>query len=241
VASVICACSYGERTGAPIRNGNERVTAVTAVTAAPAVQMVDEPGRARFRMRGHLGDLREVQRLLILGKLEEARSRAFLLTRAPVERQSTRWPQDVDDMTQAAQRIVQASSVQEALGGDVDVARACANCHQRSHYVPAFPPLQAAPADRPTVAARMARYQWAVDRLWEGMIGGGDHRWELGLSVLADGPLVFSSSRRAPVLAAQLRRAATRERSRLGGTVDDRARAYREILAICAACHLSQP
>lgn len=227
------ACSAAGRSSAPIRNERE-------LMVRPA-QPDDESGRARFRMRGHLGDLREVERLLIQGKLDEAKSRAFLLTQAPVGRETSLWQRDVDDMTRAAQRIVQASSVHEALRDDVEVARACASCHQRSQYVPAFPPLEAAPPDRPTVAARMARHQWAVDRLWEGMVGGGDHRWELGLSALSDAPMVFSSRRHGRALAARLQQAAMRERLRLGATVDDRARAYGEILETCAACHLSQP
>ena len=84
----------------------------------------------------------------------------------------------------------------------------------------------------------MARHAWAVDRLWEGMIGGGDHRWELGVAALGDTPLPFSPRSDAPILAARLQRLAKRAHAmRMGETLDDRMRTYGEILVTCAACH----
>ena len=86
----------------------------------------------------------------------------------------------------------------------------------------------------------MARHAWAVDRLWEGMIGPDDDRWAAGLDVLAATPLPFTPLTDAPALAAGLRELARAQLANRSATgLDDRARAYGEILVMCAACHTS--
>jgi hypothetical protein len=82
----------------------------------------------------------------------------------------------------------------------------------------------------------MARHVWATDRLWEAVVGAEDAPWRQGLEVLAAAPLPFVSAddgRRA--LGRTLQRLATSARTL--DRLDDRGRAYGQLLETCAACH----
>jgi hypothetical protein len=84
----------------------------------------------------------------------------------------------------------------------------------------------------------MARHVWAVDRLWEGLVGADDTRWSRGLAVLSDAPLPFTTLRDGPRLATELQRRARAQLDTRATTLsDDRGAAYGEILSICAGCH----
>ncbi|MEO7736174.1 MAG: hypothetical protein ABIY55_34770 [Kofleriaceae bacterium] len=122
--------------------------------------------------------------------------------------------------------------------GAARLAEACARCHLDASAQAEFQPPPAAPEDRATVPARMARHQWAVNRTWEGMVGGADDVWVAGLDVLATTPLPWPKigSERA-ALASRLRQLASRAKRVSGTELEARARIYGEILVTCAACH----
>ena len=121
------------------------------------------------------------------------------------------------------------------------VAAGCAWCHSRTQKLPVFPEPATAPSDDGTPRTRMARHQWAVDRLWEGMVGASDHHWRLGLNVLATTPLPFSPLTDAPALAAQLQSYAQHAiATQTTESLEERAREYGEMLVTCAACHLER-
>lgn len=201
----------------------------------------EKPAMVAFHMRAHLGDLRDIERLLIVGKLGEAKVRAFLLTKPAPDPGMARWQREVDDVTNAARALAAASSVDDALRREVRVAAACAGCHTRVQKLPVFAEPAAPPADDGKPPARMARHQWAVNRLWEGMVGGSDHHWRLGVEVLAKSPLPFSSLTDAPALAARLQSYAQHElANQTSESLEERARVYGEMLVTCAACHLER-
>lgn len=189
-----------------------------------------ERARHRFRMQRHFDDLRAVERLLIAGKLAEAKSRAFLLSRPAREV----WSTDVLRVSEAALALAGATSLEEACRLEPQVAAACADCHRRGGSPPAFDRAPAVPPDDPSLRARMSRHQWAADRLWEGLVGGSDRAWRSGLEVLAAQPLSSppdTTGRRLQLLAA----AALDELPR--DTPAARARVYGELLVTCVACH----
>jgi mono/diheme cytochrome c family protein len=188
-------------------------------------------------MRMHFDDLRSVERLLVAGKLEDAKALAYMVTVPPKDPGIASWAAGTARVVDAATKLTIAPGIDEACRRVARVAEACAECHVRNPKRPSFV-RTSAPPDLPTPAARMARHQWAVDRLWEGVVGPIDESWRAGLQVLSTTPLPFSRLTDAPVLASHLqKRAAEALIPDATDGVADRARAYGEMLVTCAACH----
>jgi cytochrome c553 len=198
----------------------------------------DKPAMVKFHMRWQFDDLRNVERLLIAGKLEDAKTRAFLLTRPAPDPGMARWQREVGAVTEAARALVAAPSIDEACRREARVAAACARCHRGTQELRVFAAPAMAPPGDATPAGRMARHQWAADRLWEGLVGPSDHRWRAGLDVLVNTPLRFSPFTDAPRAASQLEAFAQQAIASLAtDSPEDRARRYGEMLVVCSACH----
>jgi len=188
----------------------------------------------RHHMASHLGDLRDIERMLLAGQLDDARTRAFLLTRQPSDDALS---QAVED---AAAALVQAPTIPDAIRLEAKVAAACAGCHVQSPRPLLAPVAPEAPPPTPSLKTRMARHQWAADRLWEGVVLGDERRWRQGLEVLAMRPVAMpKGDGLARRLQAQAIDAlgAFEQRS---DTYATRAQAYGEMLVTCAACHREQ-
>jgi hypothetical protein len=206
----------------------------------PPVHLTN-PEMVRFHMRRHFDDLRDVERLLVAGKLADAKSRAYLLTRATTDPGLAEQAIEADRLVGAARALVGATTLAQACRLEAQVAVACASCHVRAQQTLTFRATKL-PADEPTTPARMARHQWAADRLWEGMVAGSKRPWREGLDVLAASPLLVSPRADAVRLAERLQKLAVGALATVDDgseTLDSRATAYGDMLATCAACHLA--
>jgi cytochrome c553 len=189
----------------------------------------------RFHMHENFDLLRAIEKLLVHGKLDEARILARSIAQAPDEPGLAHFAAPATAVRERASALAGASSLDEALRAEAQLAQACADCHAAAGVLPELREPPRVPADQPTIEARMTRHLWATDRLWEGIVAQSDDAWRAGLDVLAATPLPAAGSdvNRAK-LAKQLQRLATDARQ---AQVGDRARNYGEILATCAACH----
>lgn len=192
-----------------------------------------DTGRVKHHMRQRIEDLRTIERLLVTGKLEEARALAFMLTRP-----ADLVPGDPNTraFTLAAGALVNARTVDDALYAAARTASACAQCHVATQKLPVFRTPSQAPPDRPTMAAQMARHQWAADRLWEGIVGDSDAHWRAGLYVLATSPLPHTTTK-APDIAVRMQQLARKALDEPPPTLDARAEVYGDLLVTCAGCH----
>jgi hypothetical protein len=132
-----------------------------------------------------------------------------------------RWQREVDEVGEAARSLVAATSIDEALRREVRVAAACASCHLGAQKPPVFAEPTSVAIDDGGQRARMARHQWAADRLWEGLVGAADHPWHMRLDVLAKTPLPYSTFTDAPLLATSCSRSRGK-RSRASGPTRSR-------------------
>jgi cytochrome c553 len=191
-------------------------------------------GRTKYHMRQHIDDLRTVERMLIDGKLEDAKILTHFLRQPSGMRDDSAEEREV---TFAVAALARSRTIEEAIRSEVRIATACASCHQRMQKLPVFVLPSKAPADDATVEAQMARHQWAVDRLWEGLIGASDTHWRAGLYVIATSSLPRSKVAK-PALATKLQdaaRGALDVREPL--SLDERANVYGDLLITCAGCH----
>jgi len=196
------------------------------------------PGMVRYHMQRRFDDLRAIEQLLVSGQLDEARTRAFLLVQPETDPGMAPWAADAKGVVEAARALHTAPNVDEACRREARLAEACATCHLHANRPQTFGSLPPPPPDRPTVAARMARHQWAVDRLWEGLVGPTDERWLAGLEMLAAAPPPDSELTGAPALGTRLQELArTALGTRRTEPLRNRADRYGEMLVTCAACH----
>ncbi|CAN5373363.1 hypothetical protein BH11MYX1_BH11MYX1_44520 [soil metagenome] len=195
----------------------------------------------RFHMHENFGLARAIERLLLRGKLDEARELARGLAIAPDEPGMAMWATQTARVRQRAAELVTAKTVDAAFVAESLLAIECAGCHLASGASPEFGAPSAPPIDQPTVAARMARHLWAADRLWEGMVGTADDSWSAGLAILAKPPLAASELGEARGrFARQLQRlAVTAQKVKAGDQA--RATTYAQLLTTCTACHLATP
>ncbi len=197
----------------------------------------------RFHMHENFDLLRAIEKLLLRGKREEATALARAIAEAPDEPSLGELEVHAIRVRDLAASLGRAPSIDEACAREARLAVACAGCHTATGIVPAMSSVPTLPPDKPTIEARMARHVWATDRLWEAAVGGGDEPWVKGLEVLAAAPLPFRASMEDRAgLAKQLQRLASGALKRkTTDTLNERGRAYGEILTVCATCHMAAP
>ena len=196
----------------------------------------------RYHMARHFDDLRAVERLLVANKLDDAKVRAFLLTKPSTDPGMAQWEVQSKRVIVAAVELTKAPDIDSACRSEARVAEACAECHAHTQTLPMFAATPAVPADFSTIETKMARHQWAVDRLWEGMVGASEGPWYAGLEVLATTPVPWAPADDAAGRAKHLRElASAAQAKRTSDTLHDRAVSYGEIMITCANCHATLP
>jgi cytochrome c553 len=147
-------------------------------------------------------------------------------------------------MRQYARGVNNATDLISAALAVSAMAMTCSSCHLANDVTIEFGYDQV-PAEWSDTVSHMQRHQWAVDRLWEGLIGPSDTAWNRGMDMLVDVPLHADdvmSEDSADADAAALDRMARRvhaltRRGTVATTPTERADVYGELLGLCAACH----
>jgi cytochrome c553 len=211
---------------------------------APPPDPLDRDTMMRLHMHASFDLIRAIERLLISGKLDDAKRFAATISEPADAPAHGRWASQVVLVRDRAAAVARATTVAQACQLEAKLAAACGGCHVETSVVARFRGYPPAPPDLPTIGARMARHRWAVDRLWEGIVGGADEPWRAGLEVLAAAPLEWGDGIAARAqLARQLQRDAAQARAHVpvDESLDARASAYGAMLSTCAACHTSKP
>jgi mono/diheme cytochrome c family protein len=217
--------------------GCERAAGAPGRDALP--ERFEREDIVRYHMRLHLEDLHTIERRLLNGRLREATSLASLIGRPEKDPGMAPWTAQTRALVDAATALAKATTIEDALRLEVQVAVTCAKCHQESLEKPIFrAPGKAPRHDHNSSTVRMVSHQWAVDRLWEGLVGNSDVHWRAGLGVLSASPLPYVPTTDAPRLAKSLQARANQAlRDTPTDSIDERARVYGEMLVTCAACH----
>jgi mono/diheme cytochrome c family protein len=188
---------------------------------------------AEERMFDHFGRAGHIQTALIVGDLNGARWPArWLAESADFPEGGDVW---VDELRRSARAVAEASSVDQAADAAGRMAAACADCHATL----GGPRFGSGPGveEGGTVASHMVRHLWAMDRMWEGLIGGSDEAWDRGARVLADQePEVRVPG--GPATAALARSLHREASSAMEAVPERRPAAYASLVKTCAACHI---
>ena len=89
---------------------------------------------------------------------------------------------------------------------------------------------------------RMQRHLWAMDRLWEGLVGPSEMAWQEGSKILAANPFPADAlpipKDLQPVAKKQLAAiAALAKQAGAATELADRSKVYGELLSTCSGCH----
>lgn len=187
-------------------------------------------------MREHFTQVAAIHDAVIRGDLEAVVEPATWLARhRPADSLPTGWESYVADMTLAAQRALQATTLEDAAKATAAMGLACGNCHQASAQGPRFT-LGAEITTERGVAAHMQRHQWAADRMWEGLVGPSDTSWVWGAATLREAALRPQGQ---PERIEELAKLVHELGAQAEGIDEPAARAslYGDLLRTCAECH----
>lgn len=189
-------------------------------------------------MEAHFQQVGEVQAALVAGNLEATRSPSQWLAE---HQEHPDLPQGVkspmEDLRAFARSVLRAQSVADAARSTGEMGAACGRCHTAAGAGPIFRVESMAPAGD-TPSGHMMRHDWAMNRMWEGLVGPSDRLWETGATALTADPIILGGDERGGKEALQL----AREVHDLGATArlqdpDHRAGIYGRLLTTCARCH----
>lgn len=197
----------------------------------PPAKRFEHDMMVRFHMHQNFDLLRSIERLLLKGKLDDAKQFASAIASSPDEPAHGAWATQKTAIRDRAAALARSTSVAEALRKTAAVGAACATCHNE-HGIAFADQMPRLPSDTGTLDARMARHRWAADRLWEAVVGNSEPAWQAGLDVLAATPLDQPADRIA--IARKLQGQAIGARAK---TVD-RSAQYGEMLVTCSSCHM---
>ncbi len=170
-----------------------RVLLLTApLTLAACAGGPDPETAAPSHMFAHFMQVGVIQSAVVNGDVDATRRPARWLA----SHKETQFPADAQPALEQMRAEARVMLAQNEL---TDIARslarmgtACGACHQITNGGPKInlseaPPLTNAPDEH------MQRHVWALDRMWEGLIGPSDAAWRAGASALVNAPLRFSA------------------------------------------------
>jgi cytochrome c553 len=182
----------------------------------------EQPDRTKQRrhMRQRRADLRDLERALLDGHLEEGKLFAFAIAHDA---------RDSEALRAAATAVAESGSLEQASRLVPRVAVACSGCHASS---PLTADASSPPIDEPTPVSRRMRHRWATERAREALISGRIGPWRDALDVFR-----MSAMDTPDRDTLRLQLLANRAIAADLDTNDDRARRYGEMLVTCVRCH----
>ena len=241
VGAVVLVLGYaGCRSSTPPRVEDARVTPATLTSARGPETLT-----LGARMHEHDAHGVAMRDAVAHADLDAARREATVLAELRVEGVADpAWRAQLGAMNAAAGRVARAKALSEASSGVAEVARTCGDCHRLGGPSPS---TIEPPEYEPGVVAGMKRHEWAVARLWDGLVIPSDRAWRAGARVLRDAPLrperLTPGSNPVPaigelaiaVLATSVHDLG--ERATVTDASVDRGAVYGELMTTCAACH----
>jgi cytochrome c553 len=214
--------------------------------AQPDTEAEPSVGPINTYMSSHFDHVTHVQRALIRGDLDEAHALARWLSEQPtVERLPEGWEPFVEEIKTAARLTSEARTYKAAAAATSAMVKTCGQCHRAVGAMPSIPTLGMKglpPADPIETVPRMLRHEWAIEKMWVGLINPSRATREKGTDVLTDAPLQSQEITDDAELiedVGTLARAVHelgKEAKQVDGW-DERSLVYGQLLATCAECH----
>jgi cytochrome c553 len=200
-------------------------------------RLVEQVRAARERMHQRWDATRRMQQAIGLGDLERAHAEAKLVADLDEPEILAEWRTYIDNIQAAARQVQGTKDLVAAAKTSAQLGRECAQCHQAMKAKIVFPKELPPPSD-PKLAKQMFSHAWAAARMWEGLIGPNDERWQQGARLLSNLHVDIVAESDALGIAnevARVRLFATRALKIK--PQHERAELYGDMLGACARCH----
>lgn len=236
LASIGCGKSEPKKDPAPA----SPVAAAKDAAKQPAAAAPADAG-IREHMQEHFESIRTIERAIVIGDMETARKQSQWLADHPSAKGVTDYAEEIEDVRLAAAALAKEENLEGMAHGAAKLASLCGHCHLVTTSITSFEWTEP-PGEEGSAKDRMQRHLWAMDRLWEGLVGPSEMAWQEGSRVLAANP--FSADALPihkdlqPVAEKQLAAIAALAKEAGAATeLADRSKVYGELLGTCSGCH----
>ena len=189
-------------------------------------------------MHEQLAIVTRIQQAAVRGDVEAARTAGTELRALLDDDPPEPWRPTLEAMHGELEALEQADDLR-AVGATVArLGMGCGHCHQEHSVSPSLPAL-----DPPEVGegfeAAMQGHRWAVDRMWEGLVGPSSDRWIRGSTMFVvlpgcDETTAASDDARRPLCE---RTQSLARRGHVARSLQARGAIYGRLLTTCAECH----
>lgn len=232
-------------------NKNLRLASVLALavfTLGPRPALVqaesdEQRSMVAARMHENLSRIGTIKSAIVAGKHEDVRESAvWLANHQTIAGLPADFEPYVAQMKTYARHVIESQDLVSAAVSVSKMAKTCGDCHLVTGVNLEFGYDQLPREDIEDVVTHMQRHQWAMDRMWEGLIGPSDNAWNRGVDMLLDVPLLPSDVTTATDNVTEISNIARRihELASKGAgamTTGARSELYGEVLGLCASCH----
>lgn len=208
---------------------------------APSTPAASEPPAAEdpavaVAMHERFAAITEARDAIIYGDAERSRSLARgLADQLAKGGGPPSWEVPLQGVATQADAVADAKALDDTAAAVARLAGACGSCHERTDTEPTLSTLDPPPQGKGAEAV-MGQHQWAVDRMWEGLVGPSSDHWVRGTSMFVALPRCEGSNE---ATCTRIRRLVGQ--AHVQETPEARADLYGRLLTTCSACHERRP
>ena len=174
-------CSDREEAPAPAE------TEVASPSEEPPVVEADPAGLA-YVMRDHADRIDQARRAVIRGDLDGIRAPLrWLATHPSKDALPESWRPKLEAMQRQARATSAAEDLPRAAHGLAQLTVTCSGCHAELNRGPGVP--VDSPPGGEDLREHMQRHDWAMERMWEGLVAGAGPMYQRGALALVEAPL----------------------------------------------------
>ncbi len=208
--------------------------AATPEAGSPA-ELVQQIIAVRARMHTRLDAIRGIGTAIALSDLTLAQTEGRALAAIEDPEVLPQWQPFLAQVRVSGAQLAQAKDIATAATAAARLGALCGACHQTlaGHATFAAPEQ---PAPGTTLASQMANHQWAAARMWDGLVGPSDERWQQGAQALSSIKIDVAEVKvKLEIWTSKVRQLATEGKTMPAG--DGRVELFGKMLTACAGCH----
>lgn len=237
IGLLVGGCTKGEAPAAEETKQTAETAKAVNKTAAEATQSLHK------HMQEHFIKADEIKLAVLAGDVAQAKIVAtWIAEHEPPADLPEMYLPHAKRLIAAAGRLAKAEDPSAAAHGAANLAAVCAQCHLERGKVIEFGAEPEPSADEDLSKSHMARHEWAVTRLWDGVVGGSPEVYKSGAQALSELPMLAMVLKKNK----QLSDAADHfigvlgveaDRALKADTPETRAAVLGDVLSSCGNCH----
>lgn len=242
-AAAVLGCPVGPPIHSALELDGPEPNAPAAALQASEPDPEPEPSSALAQqMHERFASVSAIQQATIRGDVAKAKTLAEAFAAqlpAPDEPAPEPWRPHVDELRGELEGLVHGDDLRDVGASVSRLALTCGRCHDDLGVRTTLPELPQ-PVQGASFQEAMRGHQWAVDRMWEGLIGPSGDRWIRGSTMFIAIPGCTATTEAGDVEGQALCKHAQSlaRRGHVTQSLEGRATIYGRLLATCAGCHV---